>query len=50
MHTSPNIKKFSKLMSSKGKEEKTHNLPSWIFKIPTIYMTFGAQCKGTIDN
>ncbi len=27
-------------MSNKRKEEKTHNLPSWIFKIPTIYMTY----------
>jgi len=50
MHISPNIKKVSKLMLNKRKEEKNHNLPSWIFKIPMIYMTYGAQCKRTIDN
>jgi len=50
MHTSPHIKKASKLISTKRKEEKTHNLPSWIFKIPTIYRTSAAQYKGTIDN
>jgi len=50
MHPSPHIKMVSKLISNKRKQEKTHNLPSWIFKIPTIYMTSGSQCKGTIDN
>jgi hypothetical protein len=45
MHISPNIKKVSKFMSNKRKEEKSHNLPSWIFKIPTIYMT----CGGTMQ-
>jgi hypothetical protein len=35
---SPHIKRASKLISNKRKPEKTHNLPSWIFKIPTIYM------------
>jgi len=38
MHPSPHIKRASKLISNKRKPEKTHNLPSWIFKIPTIYM------------
>jgi len=46
MHSIPNIKRASKLISNKTKEGKTGNLPSWIFKIPTIYMTSGAQCKG----
>jgi len=46
MHTSPHIKKASKLISKKRKQEKTCNLPSWIFKIPTIYMTSGRNAKG----
>jgi hypothetical protein len=50
MHTSPHVKKASKLISKKRKEEKTHNLPSWIFKIPTIYKKSEAPYKGTIDN
>jgi hypothetical protein len=46
----PSHKKASKLTSKKSKQEMTRNLPSWIVKIPTIYMTSRAQCKGTIDN
>jgi hypothetical protein len=38
MHPSPHVKRASKLISNKRKPEKTCNPPSWIFKIPTIYM------------
>jgi hypothetical protein len=43
MHPNPHGKRASKLISNKRKPEKTHNLPSWIFKIPTIDMIFGAM-------
>jgi hypothetical protein len=32
------IKRASKLISNKRKPKMTHNLPTWIFKVPTIYM------------
>jgi hypothetical protein len=43
MHPSPHRKRASKLISNKRKPEKTRNLPTWIFKIPTIYMISGAM-------
>jgi hypothetical protein len=50
MHPSPHIKMVSKLISNKRKQEKTCNLPSSIFKIPTIYMTSRSKLEGTTDN
>jgi hypothetical protein len=39
----PHINRAPKLISNKRKPEKTRNLPSWIFKKPTIDMIFGAM-------
>jgi hypothetical protein len=48
MHTSLNIKKISKLMSNKRKKEKTHNLPSWIFKIQPFTWHLRHNAKGQL--
>jgi len=49
MHPGPS-KGLPNSSQTKRKQEKTRNQPSWIFKIPTIYMTSGLQCKGTTNN